>query len=135
MASTPQAPSETRALSAALSAPTPFRTRTGAGLLHTAERHVDRHAPEPDGPQRSRGLNALAFVDRMVVPWVMAAQQSTSLRLFGEYLNKGPGERPGGHVSWVFPRPWYQDELDWMAAARETQGGMPQVARPQGLFT
>ena len=28
-------------------------------------------------------------------------------------------EREGGAVSWVFPRPWYQDELDWMAAARE----------------
>jgi hypothetical protein len=22
-------------------------------------------------------------------------------------------------VSWLFPRPWYQDELDWMAAARQ----------------
>src|SRR5690349_18315980 len=118
MAETPTTPSEGRALSAALSAPVPFRTRVGAGLLHTADRHVGRLAPEAEGPQRPRGLGALAFVDRLVVPWVMAAQSSASLRVFGEYLAHGPAQRPAGHVSWVFPRPWYQDELDWMAASR-----------------
>src|SRR5436853_1093666 len=99
-----ETPSEGRALSAALSAPAPFRTRAGDGLLHTADRHVSRLAAD-EGPQRPRGLGTLAFVDRLVVPWVMAAQQSASLRLFGEYIAQGPGQRTPGHVSWVFPRP------------------------------
>src|SRR5688572_7185957 len=104
--------SEGRALSAALSAPTPFRTRTGAALLSGAERHVARFAPEGEAegaPRRRGSLATLSFVDRLVVPWVMAAQQSASLRMFGQYLAHGPTERPGEHVSWLFPRPWYQD--------------------------
>src|SRR5262245_49867787 len=127
-----ETPSEGRALSAALSAPVPFRTRATSGILHTAERHVQRYAPETEGAQRSRGLGAFAFVDRLVVPWVMAAQQSASLRLFGEYLAKGPGERAGRNVSWVFPRPWYQDELDWVAAARQGGSSYAQSSQSSG---
>ena len=37
---------DTRALTAALEAPTPFRTLVGSAALHAAERHVDRWAPE-----------------------------------------------------------------------------------------
>jgi hypothetical protein len=109
---------EGRALSAALSAPTPFRTRAGTAALHGAERHVQRYAPEADGEKRRGSLGALAFVDRLVLPWVAPARQSSSLRMFGHYLAHGAGERAAAPVSWLFPRPWYQDELDWMAAAR-----------------
>src|SRR4029079_3347452 len=96
----------------------PFRTMAGAAALHIAERHVDRLAPEQGATARSRAPRSPPFVDRLVSPWVDAAQRSAGLRVFGEYMSHGWGERAVAPVSWVFPRPWYQDELDWMAAAR-----------------
>src|SRR5262245_5566009 len=107
---------EPRALSAALAGPA-FATR-GMGLaMHVADRHVERWAPEA-GASRVRPLRTLGFVDRLIAPWIETAQRSASLRLFEQYGQGGFGERPPSAVSWVFPRPWYQDELDWMAAAR-----------------
>src|SRR5262245_803593 len=121
---------EPRALSAALAAPA-FATR-GAGLaMHAADRHIERWAPEA-GVNRVRPMRALGFVDRMIAPWVETAQRSASLRLLDRYSTDGFDERPGSAVSWLFPRPWFQDELDWMAAARRT----PQEASPSpSLFT
>src|SRR5262249_25469278 len=109
---------ETNAVTAALAAPTPFAARTTSMALHAAERHVDRLAPEHGATSRSRSLRSLAFVDRLVTPWIEPAQRSASMRVFSEYQQNGWGERAVAPVSWVFPRPWYQDELDWMAAAR-----------------
>ena len=65
---------ETRALSAALSSPAPFTSRATAMALHASDRHVDRGAPEHDATSRSRGLGSLAFVDRLLNPWITAAQ-------------------------------------------------------------
>jgi trimeric autotransporter adhesin len=119
---------EPRALGAALAAPA-FVTRGHSAALHAANRHVERWAPEA-GASRVRSMRALGFVDRLVAPWMETAQRSASLRLFQQYASAGLGERPAGSVSWVFPRPWYQDELDWMAAARRTgaQAGPAQIA-------
>jgi hypothetical protein len=64
-------------------------------------------------------MRSLGFVDRLVAPWMETAQRSSSLRMFTQFASSGVNERAGGAVSWVFPRPWYQDELDWMAAARD----------------
>ena len=117
-------PTETRALSTALAAPA-FTTRTGGLAMHAASRHVERWAPETDAG-RMRPMRSLGFVDRLVAPWIETAQRSAGLRMFSQYIgnsNSGFAEREPGAVSWVFPRPWYQDELDWMAAARH-------VARP-----
>jgi hypothetical protein len=125
---------DTRALTAALEAATPFRTLVGTGALHAAERHVDRWAPETGAVGRSRSLRSLAFVDRLVSPWVTAAQQSASLRMYGEYVASGmPSRTNASAVSWVFPRPWYQDELDWMAAARQVAASRPREA--EGALT
>jgi trimeric autotransporter adhesin len=115
MAETP----EPRALSAALASPA-FVTRGGGLAMHVANKHVERWAPEA-GASRVRSLKNLGFVDRLVAPWIEAAQRSASLRMFSQYISTGVGERPSNNVSWVFPRPWYQDELDWMAAARTAQ--------------
>ncbi len=112
---------EGRALSAALSAPTPFISRASSMALHAADRHVERWAPERDATARSRSLGTLSFVDRLIGPW-MASAQPTLSRSTGR--TSASPERP---VSWIFPRPWYQDELDWMAASREAQS--------QGMFT
>jgi len=118
MANTTNTTNEPRALAAALSGPE-LVTR-GAGLaMHVANRHVERWAPEA-GASRVRSLRSLGFVDRMVTPWIETATRSAGLRMFTQYARTGMAEREGAAVSWVFPRPWYQDELDWMAAARQT---------------
>ncbi|TMQ16009.1 MAG: hypothetical protein E6J90_24515 [Deltaproteobacteria bacterium] len=109
---------EPRALSAALAAPA-FVTRTTGAAMHAADRHVERWAPEANAG-RVRSMRSLGFVDRLVAPWIETAQRSASMRLFHQYAQSGLGERSTSSVSWVFPRPWYQDELDWMAAARRT---------------
>src|SRR5687767_11089194 len=108
---------EPRALSAALAGPA-MTTRASSMALHAADRHVERWAPESTA-NKSRPLRNLGFVDRMIAPWVETAQRSASLRLFSQYRTEGMGERNLPQTSWVFPRPWYQDELDWMAAARQ----------------
>ncbi len=126
---------EPRALSAALAAPV-FHTRGGGSALHAANRHVERWAPETTAG-RVRSMRSLSFVDRLVAPWIETAQRSASLRLFSQYARSGPTEREGGAVSWVFPRPWYQDELDWMAAARQvrTSSVSEQAPAPTMLTT
>src|SRR3954468_1364703 len=119
---------EPRALSAALAAPA-FVTRNHGAAMHAAARHVERWAPEA-GAGRVRSMRSLGFVDRLVAPWMETAQRSASMRLFSPDARAGLGEREPGAVSWVFPRPWYQDELDWMAAARQatTQAALRQAA-------
>ncbi|HTR55495.1 MAG TPA: hypothetical protein VMJ10_32675, partial [Kofleriaceae bacterium] len=102
---------EPRALTAALAAPT-FVTRNAGAAMHAATRHVERWAPEV-GASRVRPLRNLGFVDRLVAPWLQAAERWATSPLFAVT------ERESARVSWVFPRPWYQDELEWMAAARE----------------
>lgn len=125
---------EPRALGAALSAPA-FVTRGQGVAMHVANRHVERWAPEANAG-RVRSMRSLGFVDRLVAPWVETAQRSASLRLFSQYAHAGASEREAAAVSWVFPRPWYQDELDWMAAARQinTQAA-PRQASPTLLTT
>ena len=125
---------EPRALTAALSGPV-FQTKNSGSAMHAATRHVERWAPESSANQ-VRSLRSLGFVDRLVAPWLEVAQRSASMRLFQQYRNEGMAERPASNVSWVFPRPWYQDELDWMAASREA-AAQAAMTRQQGasLFT
>ena len=129
---------EPRALSAALSAPSPFTPRVQSTAMHAANRHLERWAPEGTAGQgsTSRPMRSLGFVDRLVAPWIETAQRSASLRLFTHYTAVGTSEREGAAVSWVFPRPWYQDELDWMAAARRVQSEQVQTDAPRPtMFT
>jgi len=130
--------SEPRALTAALASPV-FVTRGGGAALHAADRHVDRWAPEVGaaGANRIRPLRNLGFVDRLVSPWIESAQRSASMRMFSQYISTGMGERPSSNVSWVFPRPWYQDELDWMTAARQVnvQAAVTEAPAPTMLTT
>ena len=131
-------PTEPRALSAALAGPA-FATKGGSRAMHAATRHVERWAPEASA-DRVRPLRNLGFVDRLVAPWIDAAQRSASLRLFSMYRSSGMPERPTTQTSWLFPRPWYQDELDWMTAARQasfdgaTTGVAPTLLTTRGTF-
>ena len=126
---------EPRALGAALSAPA-FVTRGHGVAMHAANRHVERWAPEASA-RRVGSMRSLGFVDRLVAPWMETAQRSASLRLFSQYAQSGASPREPGAVSWVFPRPWYQDELDWMAAARQStaQAGATRPVTPTLLTT
>src|SRR5512140_1606110 len=96
---------EPRALTAALAGPA-FATKGGGLAMHTANRHVERWAPET-GANRVRPLRNLGFVDRLVTPWLEASQRSASMKLFSQYHSNGMSERTNtNHVSWVLPRPW-----------------------------
>src|SRR5689334_4426597 len=115
---------EPRALTAALSQPA-FVTLGGGRAVHAATRHVERYAPESTaGAAKSRPLKNLGFVDRLVKPWFEAAQRSPSRRMFAAPSPTvgGSEHSPAAAASWVMPRPWFQDEIDWMTAAR-TVGG------------
>lgn len=107
-----------RAVEAASAAATPFAPRTSAMALRTGDRHMERFAPEHDAAARSRSLRALAFSDRVLEPHMTTAQR-WAFRLFG------PEQEPGGErehdvesINWIFPRPWYLDEMSWLGAAR-----------------
>jgi hypothetical protein len=119
----------TSALSAALSAPTPFRSRAGAMVDHAASRHVERWAPE-EGAARSGSLRSVAFADRIITPWFEAPQRFATLRGHSEMAAHGPAARAVDGASWVFPRPWYQDEVAWLAAARVAANTPEGAARP-----
>ena len=102
--------------------------------MHVANRHAERWAPEA-GAQRVRPLRTLGFVDRLVTPWLESAQRSPSLRMFSKMQTSRANEHGGKPVSWVFPRPWYQDEIDWMAAARQTAGAQATSDEAPTLLT
>lgn len=108
----------TRALDAAVSSTTPFRPHTGEMALGASERHFERWAPERYASRRSRSMSALSFADRVLSPYIEPAQRAGSSRLFGDSSATSGRERNVEATSWVFPRPWYQDELEWMASAR-----------------
>src|SRR5438045_4079817 len=124
---------EPRALTAALSSPV-FVTKGGGAAMHAADRHVERWAPESSATT-FRPLRNLGFVDRLVSPWIESAQRSPALRMFSQYVSHGASERAVPTTSWLFPRPWYQDELDWMAAARHQTQQTTVAEMPPSLFT
>ncbi|MGE3454215.1 MAG: hypothetical protein AB7O24_03795, partial [Kofleriaceae bacterium] len=98
-------------MNAALAQPA-FTTRGAGRALRDADQHTTRWAPEADAGN-VRPLATLGFVDRLVTPWLETADHSPSLRALRRT------ERDAAHhVSWVFPRPWYRDELSWLTAAR-----------------
>ena len=110
--------SETRALTAALSGPV-FDGAASRSAQHASDRHVERWAPEGEGASRSAGMRSLAFADQVASPWMSAASYSRMSRTFAGHATGASSARTVPSVSWLFPRPWYQDELDWMAAARQ----------------
>lgn len=83
-------------------------------------------------------MASLGFVDRLVSPWLQTAQRSASMRMFSQYSTQGNpafAAHDGKPVSWVFPRPWYQDELDWMAASRmQPRQGSESVFTTRGTY-
>jgi len=107
---------EPRALTAALSGPA-FDGAASRSATHASERHAERWAPEGEGARKASGMRSLAFADRVATPWMSTANYSRMTQMFAMSAT-GHSDRAVPQVSWLFPRPWFQDELDWMAAAR-----------------
>jgi hypothetical protein len=115
---------------------TVFVPQGGAMAMRASERHIDRMVPERDATRRSRPLAALGFSDRVLGPYVGRAQQSP-LRMFGA---DAPAEAESAReleiepTSWIFPRPWYLDELDWLQSVRMSaaEAGAARPGRPVG---
>jgi hypothetical protein len=107
---------EPRALTAALSGPA-FDGAASRSATHASERHAERWAPEGEGARKASGMRSLAFADRVATPWMSTANYSRMTQMFA-MSSTGHSDRAVPQVSWLFPRPWFQDELDWMAAAR-----------------
>ena len=107
-----------RAVDAALAATQPFVPSTIGGAERTSSRLIDRWAPEDDGTvSRSRPLRSLAFADRLLAPYVHAAAGGGSVSFDAGGMIAGVSRRTAmttPAVSWVFPIPWYKDELDWL---------------------
>lgn len=123
---------EPRGIAAAMSQPV-FTPKMGQSALGAADRATRRWAPESPEDQ-PRAMRSLSFVDRMVAPWVTASQRSAGLRMFSQYNSSEMPERAITGVSWVFPRPWYQDELDWIAASRANQAGQDMIFTTRGTY-
>ncbi len=121
--------SETRALTAALSGPV-FDGAASRSALHASERHMERWVPEGAKATRSGGLRSLGFADRVAAPWMNAAMQSRGAQM----MARPTSDRSTPEVSWLFPRPWFQDELDWMSAARVRSEQSPQFLTTRGTY-
>ncbi len=131
----------TRAIDSVASASSSFVPR-GATLARAASaRVVDRWAPERGAASHSRSLGAVAFADRLLTGYV-ANSGAAGMSLSGSGLayTEAPVRermfRSAPPTSWLFPSPWYQDELDWLEAARQAQyddSPRGQVARAMSM--
>ncbi len=123
---------ETRGLAAALAGPT-FLPRATTESLAGAERHMSRWAPESSAVL-PRSLRSVAFADRLVAPLFTAASQMGGVRMFSNYQSDGFRERQIASGGWLFPQPWFQDELRWLAAARTQQTSADSMFTTRGTF-
>ena len=111
---------EPRALHAALTARVPFRSRIGERAQSAADRSLSKWVT---GEAKRPGLRTLDFVDRRIGPMMQTATAATAAatRMFGQTAAaNGAAPRSTAPTSWLVPRPWFADEVKWMAAAGAT---------------
>ena len=111
---------EPRALAAALAGARRSPRAAAALAMHVANRHVERWAPETGAATRrgrcARSGSSIGWSRRGSRPRSARRRCGCSAQYSTQRRRRARAAAP---VSWVFPRPWYQDELDWMAAARQ----------------
>ncbi|WP_045119106.1 hypothetical protein [Haliangium ochraceum] len=97
-----------------------LRPQLSTMALSASERHIDRLAPERGTSRRVRSLGALAFADRRIGRYLGPAQRNP-LRMFAteDSAAEEVAELAPEPANWLFPRPWYEDELGWLEAARQ----------------
>ena len=111
---------EPRALQAALTARVPFRSKIGERAQSIADRSLSKWVT---GEATRPGLRTLDFVDRRIGPMMKTAAAATvaATRMFGQTAAaNGAAPRSTAPTSWLVPRPWFADEVKWMAAAGAT---------------
>lgn len=123
---------DTRGLAAALSGPA-FLPRAMSQSIAGAERHANRWAPEASSAL-PRSLRSVAFADRLLAPLFSVASQLGGARMFSNYQADGFRERQVASGGWLFPKPWYQDELRWLAAAKMQQSTANSMFTTRGTF-
>jgi len=117
-----------RAIDAALGQGSSFRTRTMIASARASSRIVDHWAPEDGATSRQRSLGALAFADRLLSPYVGLADDSASATMsaYSSHVGNMRPLRVAPRTSWLFPVPWYVDEIEWIAAARASAPQLPE---------
>ncbi|HEY8144804.1 MAG TPA: hypothetical protein VIG06_19130, partial [Kofleriaceae bacterium] len=106
---------EARAVEAVHSQPV-FRTPVMARAESQSGRVAERWAPEGPGAARAPAMRSLGFADRVIVNYLGGEQGG--LRAGGGARRGASVERQVAPMNWLFPIPWYLDELDWVSAAR-----------------
>ena len=104
---------EARAVEAVHSQPV-FRTPVMARAESQSGRVAERWAPEGQAAASAPAMRSLGFADRVIVNY-LGEQGGVP----GGGTRRGRAvERQVAPMDWLFPIPWYLDELDWVSAAR-----------------
>ena len=85
-----------------------FRTAASARAETASGAMAQRWAPDGAGAERAPAMRALRFADRHLTAYLGAGHPMRGRRV----------DRAVPSVNWLFPIPWFGDELDWMSAAR-----------------
>ena len=113
-----EAGGEARAVEAVHAQPV-FRTPVMARAESHSGRVAERWAPEGQGAARAPAMRSLGFADRVIVNYLGSGRgEQAGLRAGGAARRAGSVERQVAPMDWLFPVPWYLDELDWVSAAR-----------------
>jgi trimeric autotransporter adhesin len=125
---------EARGIAAAMSQPV-FASRVGRTALQWADAAMTRWAPESTRDQ-SPSVRSMAFVDRIAALWMSmsTSQRAAGLQRLSSVVAAQAGERSVDNVSWLFPRPWFQDELDWLSASRAGQTAGETIFTTRGTY-
>src|SRR5688572_3923022 len=91
---------------------------------------LDRWAPEEGATRQFRSLQSLALVDRRLAPYLRRANDLPQRVGLWEGIERTRHESPAraravDARSWLFPVPWFQDELTWAKAARAARAMAP----------
>jgi hypothetical protein len=114
-----------RAHSAASRGGASFSTRTIASADAISQRSFDRFAPADN---RGAGMGALSFSDRLMQPYFASAQRHRQRVAPGDFARRPVTE----DVTWLFPVPWYSDELSWLMAEAAGSGASTSGASTSG---
>ncbi len=108
-----------RALSAALGAARPFQPRGARQAQAASSRVVSRFTPD-QSMQAGRPLASLAFADQRMVRYLNPSTRFGAMPMFATRHTRESQRLE--NTSWLFPTPWYLDELSWLAAERQQVG-------------
>ncbi len=102
-----------------------FRTAASARAETASGAVAQRWAPDGAGAERAPAMRALRFADRHLTAYLGSGHPMRGRRV----------DRAVPSVNWLFPIPWFGDELDWMSAARAATNESVRAAWRSGEMT